>query len=38
MGDDSDSDEYDEEDVEERKRDKGFFPVKGEAGIYYKVG
>ena len=35
---DSDSDDYDEEDIYFTKKDGGFYPVKGKPGMYYKVG
>ena len=35
---DSDSDDYDEEDIYFVKKDAGFYPVKGQPGMFYKVG
>ena len=34
---DSDSDEYDEEDIYFTRRDGGFYPVRGKPGMFYKV-
>ncbi len=37
IGHESDSDEYDEEDMYLSKQNGGFKPVKGHSGMYYKV-
>ena len=37
MADDSDSTDYDEDDVYMMKNEEGMYPVKGQPGMYYKV-